>query len=83
MPEISECHVTWGPDHEPTKGSQVYGFWNSHGLRQKNRVKKAAGGEDTSPHGGYRDLEGAGTTAVKVTMREVPQGLASPSEETP
>ena len=71
MPKMSGCHVTWGPDHEPTKGSQVYGFCNSHGLRQKNRVKKAAGGEDTSPHEGYRDPEGAGTTAVKVWYGEL------------
>ena len=58
-------YVALGPDHVPTKGSQVYGFCNSHGLRQKNRVKEAAEEEDTSQHEGYRDPGGAGTTAMK------------------
>ena len=62
---MSGCYVTWGFDHELTKGSQVHSFCNSHGLRQKDRVKEAEEGQDTTPHKRYKDQEGAGTTTAK------------------
>ena len=68
---MSGCYVTWGPDHVSTKGSQVYGFCNCHGLRQKNRVKEAVEEEHTSPRKGYRDPGGAGTSAAKDRYREL------------
>ena len=52
---MSGWYVTCGLDHELNKGSQVYGFCNFHGPRQRNRVKEAAEGEDIPPSKGYRD----------------------------
>ena len=71
---------TWGSDHEPTKGSLVYSFRDSHGLRQKNIVKEVAKGENIPPCEEPRNQEGAGRVYDLLSLHHRPneEGIQVP-----